>query len=203
MVAYFSLGTHLQNQQKTLIESLMLNQNKNAAASFSLSKDDNPSGTQRTGCGYRMVAQFSLGTHPQNQQKTLNRIANINLESKCCCFFFTIAPDSEIPSYLFSLIPHFNITKILFRTGGEIKFEGESKHIIDSTQELQTPLDFSFNLYMKQKKQVQSQQMHFEEAVPPTPTPILCTVLYLLHSTEYVSIILLEPSYSGKPCQCP
>lgn len=48
--------------------------------------------------------------------------------------------------YLFSLIPHFNISQVLFRTSGEIQFKWKSKDIIHSTQEFQTAFYLLFNL---------------------------------------------------------
>lgn len=84
--------------------------------------------------------------------ENFNRIANLKLKSKCCHLPFLTAPGKEATSYLFSMIPHFNVTKELFRTGGEIKFEREAKHVIYSTKELQAALYFPFNLYMEQTK---------------------------------------------------
>lgn len=40
--------------------------------------------------------------------------------------------------YLFCLVPHFNVTQILVWASGEVKLEGESKHIVNTAEEVQT-----------------------------------------------------------------
>lgn len=58
--------------------------------------------------------------------------------------------------YLFSLIPHFNISKELFGTGREVKFEGKTEDVIDGAQEFKATVNLPFNLSMKQKDPMRS-----------------------------------------------
>lgn len=51
--------------------------------------------------------------------------------------------------YLFCLIPHINFPQELFRSGGEVELEGESKNIIDCTQEVKAALYLRLNLANK------------------------------------------------------
>lgn len=48
--------------------------------------------------------------------------------------------------YLLSLVPHSDVTKIFLWTGGEVKLERESKHIVNAAEEIQTALHLSLNL---------------------------------------------------------
>ena len=42
--------------------------------------------------------------------------------------------------YLLSLVPHSDVTQILLWTGGEVKLEGESEHMVNTAEEVQTAL---------------------------------------------------------------
>lgn len=67
--------------------------------------------------------------------------------------------------YLFGFIPHFNISKELFGTGREVKFEGKTKNIIHGTQEFQATFDLPFNLSMKRKDPMRSISIHFYNTI--------------------------------------
>lgn len=48
--------------------------------------------------------------------------------------------------YLFRLVPHSDVAQILLWTSGEVKLEGESKHIIDTAEEVKTAFHLRLNL---------------------------------------------------------
>lgn len=48
--------------------------------------------------------------------------------------------------YLLSLVPHFWLSQELLGPGGQVEFEGEAKHVVHSSQEVQAAFDLRLDL---------------------------------------------------------
>lgn len=54
---------------------------------------------------------------------------------------------SNTPShYLLSLVPHFRLSQELLGPGGQVEFEGEAKHVVHGSQEVQAAFDLRLDL---------------------------------------------------------
>lgn len=87
-----------------------------------------------------------------------------------CTFVFLVAltESDPIPDslHLFRLIPHSDVTQELLWTSGEVKLEGESKHIVNTSEEIQTIFHLRLNLQEK-NTHVSSHLLCFRAQQPP------------------------------------
>lgn len=68
---------------------------------------------------------------------------------ECLSHFQPYEKNKKRSDYFFCLVPDVWVPEELLRSGGQVEFESEAKHIIHGTQEVQAALDLLLNLGSK------------------------------------------------------
>ena len=135
---------------------------------------------------------------------TLTTNSDLQLNLLFCYFMPPIIIMHETV-YLLCLVPHSDITQILFWTSGKVKLEGKAEHIVNTAEEVQTAFHLRLDLEHKQKKEYSwclswfNKRKHSLLLSRKGVKHSWCC--HLLHCAENVGVILLEAPHSGQAGQ--